>query len=66
MALWQDFPRCARPASSAGVHATASDEKPKGVEKGTQRSFRDGGWIGNTPSVQTAQRKGTDHNTKTS
>ena len=66
MALWQDFPRCVRPVSSSGVYVTTSDKNPKGPEKGTQRSFRGDGWIGSTPSVQTAQRNGTDHNTKTS
>ena len=45
-------------------YKTAPDKNPKGPEKGTQRSFRGGGWIDSTPSVRTAQRNGTDPNTK--
>ena len=45
-------------------YATALDKNPKGPEKGTQRSFRGGGWIDSTPSVRSAQRNGTDPNTK--
>jgi iron(II)-dependent oxidoreductase len=42
----------------------APDRNPKGPEKGTQRAFRGGGWIDSTPSVRSAQRNGTDPNTK--
>lgn len=45
-------------------YKTAPDKNPKGPEKGTQKSFRGGGWIDSTPSVRTAQRNGTDPNTK--
>jgi iron(II)-dependent oxidoreductase len=45
-------------------YAAAPDKNPKGPEKGTQRSFRGGGWIDSTPSVRGAQRNGTDPNTK--
>jgi iron(II)-dependent oxidoreductase len=45
-------------------YATAPDKNPKGPEKGTQRSFRGGGWIDSTPSVRATQRNGTDPNTK--
>jgi len=45
-------------------YATAPDKNPKGPEKGTQRSFRGGGWIDSTPSVRSAQRNGTNPNTK--
>jgi iron(II)-dependent oxidoreductase len=45
-------------------YATAPDHNPKGPEKGTQRSFRGGGWIDSTPSVRAAQRNGTDPSTK--
>lgn len=45
-------------------YAKAPDKNPKGPEKGTQRSFRGGGWIDSTPSVRAAQRNGTDPNTK--
>jgi iron(II)-dependent oxidoreductase len=48
------------------VYATAPDKNPKGPKKGTQRSFRGGGWIDSTPSVRGAQRNGTDPNTKMS
>ena len=45
-------------------YATAPEKNPKGPDKGTQRSFRGGGWIDSTPSVRVAQRNGTDPNTK--
>ena len=45
-------------------YSTAPDKNPKGPEKGTQRSFRGGGWIDSTPSVRAAQRNGTDPSTK--
>ena len=45
-------------------YKTAPDRNPKGPEKGTQKSFRGGGWIDSTPSVRGAQRNGTDPNTK--
>lgn len=45
-------------------YKTAPDRNPKGPEKGSQRSFRGGGWIDSTPSVRAAQRNGTDPNTK--
>lgn len=45
-------------------YATAPEKNPKGPEKGTQKSFRGGGWIDSTPSVRAAQRNGTDPNTK--
>ena len=45
-------------------YKTAPEKNPKGPEKGTQRSFRGGGWIDSTPSVRAAQRNGTDPNTK--
>ncbi len=45
-------------------YKTAPDRNPKGPEKGTQKSFRGGGWIDSTPSVRAAQRNGTDPNTK--
>lgn len=45
-------------------YKTAPDRNPKGPEKGTQKSFRGGGWIDSTPSVRVAQRNGTDPNTK--
>jgi len=45
-------------------YKTAPERNPKGPEKGTQRSFRGGGWIDSTPSVRAAQRNGTDPNTK--
>lgn len=45
-------------------YKTAPDRNPKGPEKGTQRSFRGGGWIDSTPSVRAAQRNGTHPNTK--
>jgi iron(II)-dependent oxidoreductase len=45
-------------------YAAAPDKNPKGPEKGTQRSFRGGGWIDSTPSVRGAQRNGTDPVTK--
>ena len=45
-------------------YKTALEKNPKGPEKGTQRSFRGGGWIDSTPSVRAAQRNGTDPNTK--
>ena len=59
-----DFPPCVRPVLSSGVYATAPDKNLKGLEKGTQRSFRGSGWIDSTPSVRGAQRNGTDPNTK--
>ena len=45
-------------------YKTAPDRNPKGPEKGTQKSFRGGGWIDSTPSVRGAQRNGTEPNTK--
>ncbi|MGQ0811513.1 MAG: formylglycine-generating enzyme family protein [Nitrospiraceae bacterium] len=45
-------------------YASAPEKNPKGPEKGTQKSFRGGGWIDSTPSVRVAQRNGTDPNTK--
>ena len=45
-------------------YKTAPEKNPTGPEKGTQRSFRGGGWIDSTPSVRAAQRNGTDPNTK--
>jgi iron(II)-dependent oxidoreductase len=45
-------------------YKSAPDRNPKGPEKGTQKSFRGGGWIDSTPSVRVAQRNGTDPNTK--
>ena len=45
-------------------YATAPDKNPKGPEKGTQRSFRGGGWIDSMPSVRSAQRNGTDPSSK--
>lgn len=45
-------------------YKTAPDRNPKGPEKGTQKSFRGGGWIDSTPSVRVAQRNGTEPNTK--
>ncbi|HEX2056052.1 MAG TPA: formylglycine-generating enzyme family protein, partial [Nitrospiraceae bacterium] len=45
-------------------YATAPDKNPKGPATGTQRAFRGGGWIDSTPAVRTAQRNGTDPNTK--
>jgi len=45
-------------------YKTAPERNPKGPEKGTQRSFRGGGWVDSTPSVRAAQRNGTDPNTK--
>ncbi len=45
-------------------YKTAPERNPKGPEKGTQKSFRGGGWIDSTPSVRAAQRNGTDPNTK--
>ena len=45
-------------------YKTAPDRNPKGPEKGTQKSFRGGGWIDSTPSVRGAQRNGTDPSTK--
>ncbi len=45
-------------------YKTAPERNPRGPEKGTQRSFRGGGWIDSTPSVRAAQRNGTDPNTK--
>lgn len=45
-------------------YKTAPEKNPKGPETGTQRSFRGGGWVDSTPSVRTAQRNGTDPNTK--
>lgn len=46
------------------MHVTVLDKTIKGLEKGTQRSFRGGGWIDSTPSVRGAQRNGTDPVTK--
>ena len=40
-------------------YKTAPDRNPKGPEKGTQKSFRGGGWIDSTPSVRGAKRNGT-------
>ena len=45
-------------------YKTAPDRNPKGPEKGTQKSFRGGGWIDSTPTVRGAQRNGTEPNTK--
>ncbi len=45
-------------------YKTAPERNPTGPEKGTQRSFRGGGWIDSTPSVRAAQRNGTEPNTK--
>jgi sulfatase modifying factor 1 len=45
-------------------YKTAPEKNPKGPEKGTQRSFRGGGWIDSTPSVRAAQRNGTEPVTK--
>lgn len=45
-------------------YKTAPEKNPTGPEKGTQRSFRGGGWIDSTPSVRAAQRNGTDPDTK--
>lgn len=45
-------------------YKTAPDRNPKGPEKGTQKSFRGGGWIDSTPSVRVAQRNGTEPHTK--
>lgn len=45
-------------------YKSAPERNPKGPEKGTQKSFRGGGWIDSTPSVRVAQRNGTDPNTK--
>ena len=45
-------------------YKTASNQNPKGPERGTQKAFRGGGWIDSTPSVRAAQRNGTDPNTK--
>jgi len=45
-------------------YKTAPEKNPKGPENGTQRGFRGGGWIDSTPSVRSAQRNGTDPNTK--
>ena len=45
-------------------YKTAPEKNPAGPEKGTQRSFRGGGWIDSTPSVRAAQRNGTDPDTK--
>ena len=44
-------------------YKTAPDRNPKGPEKGTQKAFRGGGWIGSTPSVRVSQRNGTDPKT---
>ncbi len=41
----------------------APDRNPKGPDKGTQKSFRGGGWIDSTPSVRAAQRNGTEPKT---
>ncbi len=45
-------------------YTRAPDKNPQGPEKGTQRSFRGGGWIDSTPTVRAAQRNGTDPETK--
>jgi iron(II)-dependent oxidoreductase len=45
-------------------YKTAPERNPTGPEKGTQRSFRGGGWVDSTPSVRAAQRNGTEPNTK--
>ncbi len=45
-------------------YKTAPEKNPTGPGKGTQRSFRGGGWIDSTPSVRAAQRNGTDPNTR--
>ena len=48
----------------ATYYKTAPDRNPQGPEKGTQKSFRGGGWIDSTPSVRVAQRNGADPTTK--
>nr|MBI3613254.1 SUMF1/EgtB/PvdO family nonheme iron enzyme [Nitrospirota bacterium] len=45
-------------------YKTAPDRNPKGPEKGTQKSFRGGGWIDSTTTMRAAMRNGTDPNTK--
>ena len=45
-------------------YAQAPNKNPQGPEKGTQRSFRGGGWIDSTPTVRAAQRNGGDPETK--
>lgn len=45
-------------------YQTAPDRNPKGPQKGTQKSFRGGGWIDSTPSIRPAQRSGGDPTVK--
>jgi len=45
-------------------YARAPDKNPQGPDKGTQRSFRGGGWIDSTPTVRAAHRNGSDPETK--
>ena len=45
-------------------YKSAPDRNPKGPQKGTQKSFRGGGWIDSTPSIRPAQRNGTDPTVK--
>ncbi len=45
-------------------YRTGPDHNPKGPETGAHKAFRGGGWIDSTPMVRTAQRNGTDPETR--
>ena len=45
-------------------YAIAPERNPKGLEAGTQKAFRGGGWMDSTTTMRVAMRNGTDPNTR--